>query len=108
MGCVNTKNNIKINSNLNSKNSSYINIKYYNSNKINLFKNINEKDRWSHALTFTMTYNIVGTICVCLGAFYRYKIKNYESFDGNIEIPMKKNISSKSLLSDVNSTEEDV
>ena len=76
--------------------------------KENLFKNINEKDRWSHALTFTMTYNIVGTICVCLGAFYRYKIKNYENFDGNIEIPMKKNISSKSLLSDVNSTEEDV
>ena len=43
MGCVNTKNKIKINSNLNSENSSYINIKYYNSNKINLFKNINEK-----------------------------------------------------------------
>jgi MFS family permease len=68
--------------------------------KENLFKKDNERDRWNHALTFTMTYNLVGTLCVCLGAFYRYKIKNIENNDENIEIPMKKNISSKSLLSD--------
>ena len=42
MGCVNSRNNIKINSNLNSKNYN-ININNYNSNKKNLFKIINEK-----------------------------------------------------------------
>ena len=42
MGCVNSRNNIKINSILNSKNYN-ININNYNSNKKNLFKIINEK-----------------------------------------------------------------
>jgi hypothetical protein len=56
-----------------------------------------------------MTYNLVGTICVCLGAFYRYKIKYYENLEENIEIPMKKNNSSKLLLgNNINLTEEEM
>jgi MFS family permease len=77
--------------------------------KEKIFKNDNDKDKWSHTLTFTMTYNLVGTICVCLGAFYRYKIKTYENLDENIEIPMKKNNSSKLLLgNNINLTEEEM
>ena len=77
--------------------------------KEKIFKNDNDKDKWSHTLTFTMTYNLVGTICVCLGAFYRYKIKYYENLEENIEIPMKKNNSSKLLLgNNINLTEEEM